>query len=199
MTSAPTQHRRRAQRFFELALGCANRLHELIATQTCSRDFPAVEPSAVASPSSRSSPCSFARKACGTSKSSAYTPGAPARRAAAAALSLLPFERFHRRAASSILLGLAARVFERRAGVGLDELACLDPLETMPLEKLSVRCLQQRAGNSPRPEVDLPSPLFADRVLDRDVGDLEPSARYEHPVELLEDSVLVRNEVDDTI
>jgi hypothetical protein len=43
------------------------------------------------------------------------------------------FVRLHGRASRSELLGLAARVFELGAGVGVDELAGLDPLEAVTL------------------------------------------------------------------
>jgi hypothetical protein len=43
------------------------------------------------------------------------------------------FIRPHGRAAGTELLCLAARVFELGAGVGVDELASFDPLESMTL------------------------------------------------------------------
>jgi hypothetical protein len=58
---------------------------------------------------------------------------------------------------------------------------------------------QQRPGDSAGPEVDVASPLLADRLLDRHVGDLEPAAGAEHTEDLREDGVLVRNEVDDAV
>src|SRR5207249_12333185 len=62
---------------------------------------------------------------------------------------------------------------------------CLDPLEPVPFQKLCVLCLQQSAGNSAGPEVDVASPLFADRTLDGYVGDLHPESRSEeHTSEL---------------
>ena len=66
----------------------------------------------------------------------------------------------------------------------------------MTLKELGVRCFQQRPGNSAGPEVDVPAPLGADRVLDRDVGELNPTARCEHPEDHREDGVLVGTEVD---
>src|SRR5687767_15218860 len=66
-------------------------------------------------------------------------------------------ESLHRRAARPILLRLPARVFEDGLGVGLHEIAGLDPLEAVTLEKPCVLCLQQSSGNSAGPEVDLSS------------------------------------------
>ena len=43
--------------------------------------------------------------------------------------------------------------------------------------RLSVLCLQQSSGNSPGPEVDVAPSFLAHRLLDRDVGDLDPPAR----------------------
>jgi hypothetical protein len=96
------------------------------------------------------------------------------------------------RAARAVLLGLAPSVLERRPGVRVDELTRLDPLEAMSLEESGVRCFQQRPGNSAGPEIDVPSPFVADRVLDGDVGDLHPTARSKHAEKLVEDGVFVR-------
>ena len=76
---------------------------------------------------------------------------------------------------------LAACVLELRAHVGVDEIARLDPLEPVLLEPFRVLCLQQSASDSARPEVDVPPAFLADGLLDRHVGDLNPSARSEHP------------------
>jgi hypothetical protein len=70
----------------------------------------------------------------------------------------------------------AASVFELRAGVGRDEVAALDPFEAVPFEELCVLCFQQSSGDSAGPEVDVPAPFLAHRLLDRDVRDLEPPA-----------------------
>ena len=102
-------------------------------------------------------------------------------------------------AAGAELLCLAARVFELGAGVGVDELTGLDLLEAVTLKKLRVRCFQQRSGNSAGPEVDVAAALRADRVLDRDVGDLDPPTGCEHAEDLREDGVLVRDQVDHTV
>jgi len=97
------------------------------------------------------------------------------------------------------LLGFATRVLEFGSCVRVHELAGLDPLEAVAFQELGVRCFQQRSRNSAGPEVDVASPLGADWVLDRDVSDLKPPARREHAKELVEDSVLVRDEVDDPV
>src|SRR6266542_5236148 len=93
------------------------------------------------------------------------------------------FERLHGRAVGAELDRLAARVLELRAGVSRDEVAGLDSREPVALEVRGVLCFQQSAGNSAGPEVDVAAPLLADRVLDRDVGDLNPAARREHASE----------------
>jgi hypothetical protein len=60
----------------------------------------------------------------------------------------------------------------------------------VPLQKPGVRCFQQRRGYSAGPEVDVAAALGADRILDRDVGDLDPPAGGEHAEDLGEDGVL---------
>jgi hypothetical protein len=96
--------------------------------------------------------------------------------------------RLDRVAAGAELLRLASGVLELRAGVGIDQLAGLDPLEAVSLEEGRVRCFRQRPGNSAGPEVDVPAPIVAHRVLDRDIGDLHAAAGAEHAEELREDS-----------
>jgi hypothetical protein len=95
------------------------------------------------------------------------------------------------RSAGAELLRLAPRILELGAGVGVHELAGLNPLETVAFQELGVRCFQQRPGNSASPEVDVAPPLGADWVLDRDVRDLEPSSGREHAEQLRKDGVLV--------
>jgi hypothetical protein len=41
-------------------------------------------------------------------------------------------------------------------------------------------CLQQSAGDSPLPEVDVALRAVADRLLDEDVADLQSASRFEH-------------------
>ena len=57
-----------------------------------------------------------------------------------------------------------------------DEVAALDPLESVPLEELCVLCFQQSPGDSAGPEVDVAFAFLADGLLDCDVRDLEPAA-----------------------
>jgi hypothetical protein len=61
--------------------------------------------------------------------------------------------------------------------VGLHEIAALDPLEAVPLEKPCVLCLQQSSGNSAGPEIDLSPSFLGDRILDRHIGDLDATPR----------------------
>jgi len=75
---------------------------------------------------------------------------------------------------------LAPGVLELGAGVGGDEVAGLDPLEPVPLQKLCVLCLQQSTGDSAGPEIDVATTLLADRALDRHIGDLHPAAGALH-------------------
>ena len=86
-------------------------------------------------------------------------------------------ERLDRGAVRAELHRLAARILELRAGVGRDEVAALDPLESMPFEELCVLCFQQSSGDSACPEVDIPAPFLAHRLLDRDIRDLKPTTR----------------------
>ncbi|HKI90761.1 MAG TPA: hypothetical protein VJ986_00550, partial [Gaiellaceae bacterium] len=60
-----------------------------------------------------------------------------------------------RGAAGAEPLRVASCVVESGAGVGVDELPDLDPLEAVLLEELRVRCFQQRPGDSTGPEVDV--------------------------------------------
>ena len=76
----------------------------------------------------------------------------------------------HGRSAGAELLGLASGVLEDRAGVGVDQIAGLYPLEAVLLEEAGVLCFQQSAGNSAGPEVDVALALLGDGALDRDVG-----------------------------
>src|SRR5262249_16597295 len=98
-----------------------------------------------------------------------------------------PLPRLEGGAAGTVFLSFASGVLQAGAGVGVDELAGLDSLEAVSREEPGVRCFQQRSSNSPCPEVDVAPPLVADRVLDRDVGDLDPAAGREHAAELGED------------
>ncbi len=74
--------------------------------------------------------------------------------------SLVRLVRLHGSALRAILERLSARVFELRAHVRVDEVAVLDSLEPVLLEKRSVLCVQQSSGNSACPEVDLSPTLF---------------------------------------
>ena len=103
------------------------------------------------------------------------------------------------RAASAELLRLAPRVLELGAGVGVDQLTGLNPLEAVPFEEPGVRCFQQRPGYSASPEVDVAAAFLADWALDRHVGDLEASARREYAIELCEDRILVRDEINHAV
>jgi len=60
-------------------------------------------------------------------------------------------------------------------------------------------CFQQSAGNSPTPQIDVPFGFLGDRSLDQDISDLEPASGFEHAIHLLENSALVRAEIDCTI
>lgn len=86
-----------------------------------------------------------------------------------------------------------ARVLERRAHIGRDEVAVLDPLEAMPLKYLCVLSVQESACDSASPEVDVPLSFFGHGALDRHVRDLNASARNQHPKDPREDGVLVRD------
>lgn len=102
-------------------------------------------------------------------------------------------------AARSEFLRFLARVGEGRAGVGVDQVARLDALEAVMLEPGGVLCFQQSACDSTGPEVDVAAALLADGLLDRHVCELDAPARLEHAVELGEDGVLVRDQVDHAV
>jgi len=109
------------------------------------------------------------------------------------------FVGLHGGAPGAELLGLTAGVLERRARVGLDQVTGLDPLEAVALKQPCVLCLQQSAGNSAGPEVDVAPAFFGDRGLDGHVGDLDAPGGPEHPVDLGEDRALVGGEIDDAV
>lgn len=72
--------------------------------------------------------------------------------------------------------GLLSGVLELRAHVRGNEVAVFDPLEAVPLECGCVLSVQESAGDSASPEIDVAAPLIADRLLDRDVRDLDATA-----------------------
>ena len=109
------------------------------------------------------------------------------------------FVGLHGGAPGAELLGLTAGVLERRARVGLDQVTGLDPLEAVALKQPCVLCLQQSAGNSAGPEVDVAPPFLGDRGLDGHVGDLDEPGGREHPVDLGEDRALVGRKIDDAV
>jgi hypothetical protein len=102
-------------------------------------------------------------------------------------------------AAGAELLGFLAGVFERRAGVGIDQIARLDVGESVPQEATLVLCFQQSPGNSTGPQVDVSSPLLRHRPLDGDIGQLDAATRSQHAHDLGKDGVLVGNQVDDAV
>lgn len=55
--------------------------------------------------------------------------------------------------------------------------------------------LEQSAGDSALPEVDVALGPFTHRLLHQDVADLEPAARLEHPRHFTEPGHLVREEI----
>ena len=107
--------------------------------------------------------------------------------------------RLHRRATGAVLQRLLARVLELRTHVGIDEVSVLDPLEPVSLQKLPVLCIQQSAGNSGRPELDLALALLRYRPLNRHVGELDATAGPKHTVDRRERRLLVRDEIDHTV
>src|SRR5438132_2579380 len=112
---------------------------------------------------------------------------------------LLRLVRLDGRAVGAELDRLLPRVLELRAHVSRDQVAGFDPLEPVPLQNLLVLCFQQSSGNSAGPEVDVAAALLADGILNRHVCELHSSAGPQHAKDLCEDSVLVRNEIDDAV
>ena len=102
-------------------------------------------------------------------------------------------------AAGTELLGLATGVFERRAGVGVDQIAGLDIGESVPQKAAFVLCFQQSPGDSTGPQIDVSSSLLRHRPLDGDVGQLDAATGAQHAHDLGEDGILVGNQVDDAV
>ena len=70
--------------------------------------------------------------------------------------------------------GLAAGVLEGRAGVGVDQVA-LGDVGVGPLhQQARVLPVEQRAGDSARPQVDALARVLGDLVVDDHIGDLQP-------------------------
>jgi hypothetical protein len=59
-----------------------------------------------------------------------------------------------------------------------------------------VLSLEERAGDSPSPEIDAPAGVFRDLAVDDDVGELEPAAWAKYAIDLIHDRVLVGDEVE---
>jgi hypothetical protein len=96
---------------------------------------------------------------------------------AAAVPELARLRRPDRRAHRAELRGLAARVLERRARVGVNGLSLFD-VGVCPLnQQARVLSGEQRAGDSASPEVDAIARVLGDFLVDDDIGDLEPAAR----------------------
>jgi hypothetical protein len=103
------------------------------------------------------------------------------------------------RAHRAELRGLAARVLEGRARVGVDEVTLLDVDVAHPDEDARVLSFQESSGNSACPEVDALARVLGDLRVDDDVGELQAPAGSQDPVDLREHGVLVRHEVDDAV
>lgn len=56
-------------------------------------------------------------------------------------------------------------------------------------------CFQQSTGNSPLPEADVPFCFSPDALRDKDVPDLKPAGRLEHPRHFLESCKFVGKEI----
>ena len=116
-----------------------------------------------------------------------------ARRCVRRWLLLAPLRCADRRSHRAELLRLAARVLERRPGVGVDEVALLD-VGVAACDQLSrVLSLQESSGNSAGPEVDAVARVLGNLGVDHDIGDLEPPSGSQHAVDLIEHEVLVRH------
>ena len=107
--------------------------------------------------------------------------------------------RLDRRPAGSELLRFPAGVFERRAGVGVDQVADLDVDESVAQQAALVLCFQQSPGNSTGPQVDVALPFLRHRALDGDVGKLDAATGSQHAHDLGKDGVLVGDQVDDAV
>src|SRR5205085_7607890 len=89
------------------------------------------------------------------------------------------------------LLGLAARVLERRARVRVHEVALLYVDVATLDQQARVLSLQESSCNSPGPEVDPLPRVLGDLRMDDHVRDLEPPAGAQHAIDLAEHRGLV--------
>lgn len=103
------------------------------------------------------------------------------------------------RAHRAELQRLAPGVLELRPRVGVDEVTLLD-VGVAPLDQQArVLSLQESSGNSPSPEVDALARVLGDFGVDDHVGYLQAPAWAQHAVDLGEDGVFVRHEVDHAV
>src|SRR5260370_2985561 len=113
--------------------------------------------------------------------------------------SLPPLDGANRRAHRAELGGLAARVLEGGARVGIDEVA-LGDLGVGPLDQQTrMLAFEQRPGASASPEVDALARVLGDLLVDDDVGELQPAAAAQDPVALAEHAVLFGHQVDHAV
>jgi len=101
------------------------------------------------------------------------------------------------RDAPRIKLGGVRLVLRSREDIDL--LAPADVYEPRVLQHPFPLCFQQSTGYSAAPEIDIVLRVLRDRLVDDDVSDLDPSAGFQHTVDLLHHHHLVGTEVDDAV
>ena len=90
----------------------------------------------------------------------------------------------------ALATGTTERI-NRRTDGDLDEPAFL--------QHLPPACARQATGNSVGPKVDVADRRFRHGLAGCDVGELQSSARAQHPHDLFEDAAFVGAEIDDAI
>ena len=74
-----------------------------------------------------------------------------------------------------------------------------DTFEPAFLKHLPPACARQATGNSIGPKVDVADRCFRHGLARRDIGELQASARLQHPRDLTKDAALVGAKVDDAV
>jgi hypothetical protein len=77
--------------------------------------------------------------------------------------------------------------------------AYIDVDETAFFKHPPPACARQATGNSIGPKVDVADLCFRHGLTGRDIGELQASARLQHPHDLTEDAALVGAKVDDAV
>jgi hypothetical protein len=82
-----------------------------------------------------------------------------------------------------------------RVRVDVDAIGDLESHEAGGDDRRPKLCLQQSAGDSALPQIDVAFRFVAEGLLHQDVAELQPPARLEHASHLLQPGELVREEI----